>query len=233
MMVWLEDAPKLDIDPERSIEWIDGLISCDIEVEGVIHQQHKHTKSCQRKTKDGIVCRFNIPYPPMQETCILTPFAKDYPRSKKKRGKEVLSTIKEYLEVHKKDLPDWSFEAFLHHFKLHEKEYIEAIRSTIKRPTVVLRRNLKSCFTNAYIPSLAKVWRSNMDVQPIIDPFGVARYIASYMTKASGGISKLMKETSDQIKGGNLSVKSITQTTCWYNLKGSYKPYFVFSLRTR
>ncbi len=47
-----------------------------------------------------------------------------------------------------------------------------------------------------------------MDVQLIIDPYGVARYIASYMTKASGGVSKLMKETSDQIKEGNLCVSS-------------------------
>jgi len=109
MMVWLEDAPKLDIDPEKSIEWIDGLISCDIDVKGVIHQQHKHTKSCQRKSKAGVVCRFNIPYPPMRDTCILTPFAKDYPSFKKKRGKEIMSTIKEYLEVHKKELPNWSF----------------------------------------------------------------------------------------------------------------------------
>jgi len=207
MLVWLEDSPKLEIDPEKSIEWINSLISCDVSVEGVIHQQHKHTKSCQRKTKDGMMCRFNIPYPPMKDTCILTPFGKEYPHMKKKRGKEIISMIKEYFEVHKKDLPDWSIDEFLRHFKLEEKQYIKAVRCTLSRPTVFLRRDIKSCFTNAFIPNLAKVWRSNMDVQPIIDPFGVARYIASYMTKATGGISKLMKETSDQIKGGNLSVR--------------------------
>jgi len=206
MLVWLEDAPKLELNPERSIEWINSFISCDVNTEGVIHQQHKHTKSCQRRTRDGIICRFNIPYPPMKETCILSPYGKKYPHSKKKRGKEIISMIKQYIEVHKKDLPDWSIDDFLHHFKLEENQYIEAVRSTLSRPTVFLRRDVKSCFTNAFIPNLAKVWRSNMDVQPIIDPFGVARYIASYMTKATGGTSKLMKETSDQIKGGNLSV---------------------------
>jgi len=189
------------------VEWINDLISCDINEQDVIHQTHKHTKSCQRKTKDGIVCRFNIPYPPMQETCILTPFGKDYPKIKRAKGKQIIMKIKQYLETNKKHLPDWSIDEFLKYFKLDDKQYVEAVRCTINRPTVFLRRNLKSCFTNAFIPSLAKVWRSNMDVQAIIDPFGVARYIASYMTKATGGISKLMKEASDQIKGGNLSVR--------------------------
>jgi len=207
MLVWLEDAPKLEIDPDKSVVWINDLISCDVNEEGVIHQTHKHTKSCQRKTKYGTVCRFNIPYPPMQETCILTPFGKEYPKKKKTKGKEIILKIKQYLEANKKDLPNWTTDEMLDYFKLDENQYLDAIRSTINRPTVFLRRNLKSCFTNAFIPSLAKVWRSNMDVQPIIDPFGVARYIASYMTKATGGISKLMKEASDQIKGGNLSVR--------------------------
>jgi len=204
MLVWLEDAPKLEIDPDSSNAWINSLISCDVSEEGIIHQTHKHTKCCQRRTKDGLVCRFHIPYPPMKETCILTPFAKEYPKHKRTRGKELISIIKQYLEEHKKD---WTIDEMLDYFKLDEKQYLEAVRSTINRPTVFLRRNLKSCFTNAFIPKLAKVWRSNMDVQPIIDPFGVARYIASYMTKATGGISKLMKEASDQIKGGNLSVR--------------------------
>jgi len=94
----------------------------------------------------------------------------------------------------------------MRHFKLEENQYIKEVQSTLSRPTVFLRRDVTSCFTNAFIPNLAKVWRSKMDIQPIIDHFGVPRYIAFYMTKATGGISKLMKETSDQIKAGNLPV---------------------------
>jgi len=206
MMVWLEGAPKIEEDIAASVQWIDQLISCNVNTDGIIHQQHRHTKSCQRITKNGTICRFHIPYPPMRDTCILTPYGKEYPKSKKGSGKEAIAKIKLYIESNKKNLPEWSFEEFLQHFSMDEKEYIAALRCTISRPTVFLKRDIKSCFTNCYIKDLAKVWRSNMDVQPIVDPYGVARYIASYMTKASGGISNLMRETSEQIKHGDLCV---------------------------
>jgi hypothetical protein len=64
-----------------------------------------------------------------------------------------------------------------------------------------LKRSLNSCFTNDYLNSLAEVWQANMDVQFILDPFGAARYVCSYITKSSAGVSKLMQATSEQIKG--------------------------------
>jgi hypothetical protein len=213
MLLWLDDAPKYD--PENSnteqtcVDFIDSLISCQFGVDGVIHQQHKHTKTCKRMLKGVEICRFNIPYPPMPRTRILLPFPSDYPTDVKNAGRKNLERVKLYLEETKSNPEDINFEGFLNKMNLTNKQYETALRCSIRRPTVFLKRSIDSCFTNAYLKSLAEAWQANMDVQFILDPFGAARYVCSYITKSSAGVSKLMQATSEQIKGGDIQVNGI------------------------
>jgi hypothetical protein len=210
MLLWLDDAPKYDPeDPateQTCADFIDSIISCQFGMEGIIHQQHRHTKTCKRISKGAEVCRFNIPYPPMSKTRILLPFPADYPIEVRKAGLSNLERVKAYLEETKSDPEDIDFEAFLNKMNLTYKQYETAMRCSIRRPTVFLKRSINSCFTNAYLKSLAEVWQANMDVQFILDPFGAARYVCSYITKSSAGVSKLMQATSEQIKAGDIQV---------------------------
>jgi hypothetical protein len=210
MLLWLADAPKYDPDDPTTektcVDFIDSIISCQFGVDGVIHQQHRHTKTCRRIFKGVEGCRFNIPYPPMNRTRILIPFPGDYPTDVKNAGRKNLERVKLYLEETKSNPEDIGFEEFLNKMSLTYKQYETALRSSIRRPTVFLKRSIDSCFTNAYLKSLAEVWQANMDVQFILDPFGAARYVCSYITKSSGGVSKLMQATSEQIKGGDMQV---------------------------
>jgi hypothetical protein len=213
MLLWLDGAPKYDTEDPNSericVEFIDSVISCEYGVDGIIHQQHRHTKSCKRIIKGVTVCRFNIPYPPMNRTRILLPFPAEYPSDVKKAGQSNFERVKVYLEETKSNPEDLDFEAFLIKMNLTYKQYEMAVRCSIRRPTVFLKRSISSCFTNAYLKSLAEVWQANMDVQFILDPFGAARYVCSYITKSSAGVSKLMQATSEQIKGGDIQVNGI------------------------
>jgi hypothetical protein len=216
MLLWLDDAPKYD--PENlsteqiCVDFIDSIISCEFGVGGVIHQQHRHTKTCRRIVKGVEGCRFNIPYPPMNRTRILQPFPADYPSDVKNAGRKNFERVKLYLEETKSNPEDIDFEGFLIKMNLTYKQYEMALRCSIRRPTVFLKRSISSCFTNAYLKCLAEVWQANMDVQFILDPFGAARYVCSYITKSSAGVSKLMQATSEQIKGGDIQVSLITNS---------------------
>ena len=50
-LYWCQDAPKFDEDNPKSFEecssFIDNYISCSSSIEGIVHQNHKHTDTCQ------------------------------------------------------------------------------------------------------------------------------------------------------------------------------------------
>ena len=79
-LLWLDNGPKIDNlgNFEEIEEFIDKYITCDSEVDQIKDniklQQHKHTKSCRKKRNKINVCRFGIPFYPMNRTRILTPF---------------------------------------------------------------------------------------------------------------------------------------------------------------
>jgi hypothetical protein len=93
-LLWLKNAPKYDKEKpesiERCTEFIDKLISVsskptEFSEELVNLQRHKHSYTCKKHVKDGIKCRFGIPYFPMRKTMILEPFSDDEKLTKKER----------------------------------------------------------------------------------------------------------------------------------------------------
>ena len=52
-----------------------------------------------------------------------------------------------------------------------------------------------------------KLWKGNMDIQFILNPYSCARYISAYISKCESGVSKLLKAIAEEINKGNLSVK--------------------------
>lgn len=210
-LFWLTGAPKFDESKSESFkqctEFIDKYISCTSGVDGIIHQNHKHTGCCQVTYKGKQKCRFGMPYPPMKSTTILLPFPTDFCVSMKSKASSHLEAIKlqvEYLYGTKSEL---SFEEFLAYMGLDEHEYIIAIRSGINRPTVFLKREIKDAFFNAYQTGLATSWKANMDIQFILDPYACCKYCAAYVSKSCRGMSKLLKEVVEEVKSGNMTIK--------------------------
>jgi hypothetical protein len=53
----------------------------------------------------------------------------------------------------------------------------------IKKPTIFLQRLCKDIQTNSFGIHVGNLWQTNIDVQFILDPYVVANYCTSYLTK--------------------------------------------------
>ena len=69
---------------------------------------------------------------------------------------------------------DITFEAFLEKVELTESQYIETIRYSLKRATLLLKRSPSEIRINNYNTNLLKAWRANMDLQFVLDPYACA-----------------------------------------------------------
>ena len=91
-----------------------------------------------------------------------------------------------------------AFETFLEKLKLTADQYLKAIRYSLKRPTLILKRSPFEIRINNYNPNRLKAWRVNIiDLQFALDPYASAVYILPYITKGQREMSKL-PETASQ-----------------------------------
>ncbi|XP_072162087.1 uncharacterized protein [Bemisia tabaci] len=82
-----------------------------------------------------------------------------------------------------------------------------AIRSSLSRHKVIYRREPKDAWTNNYSPKLLSLFRSNQDIQFILDPYAVCTYVIDYINKSENGMSSATKLILNQTKEGNLPLK--------------------------
>ena len=102
---------------------------------------------------------------------------------------------------------DVTFENMLQTLSMTEYEYINAIRSTLKRNKIFLKRSSMEVAINAYNLEILMLLESNMDLQKVLDAYIAAFYMVNYVTKIEAGLSKLLREASDDIENGNLDLK--------------------------
>jgi hypothetical protein len=202
MLLWLSETPTFLPNEEVTsvVDFIDSMISCRIISEeedpqlyalALSRQVHSRTRTCYKKSlkRGDKKCRFNFPFFPMDETCILEPFPltirdnKELMNAYAKNYRE----IREYLDEHGDDLHNAStmtFVEFIRLFNLAKLDYINAIRSMLKVTKVFLTRSLNEVLVNNYNPGILKPHRANMDIQYIIDPYACCVYIVDYINKA-------------------------------------------------
>lgn len=72
--------------------------------------------------------------------------------------------MKKFKLLREKD--NLTFEEFLQlpQINLSEDDYILAIRSSIKKTTIFLKRSLKDILVNAFNPTILGLHRANMDI---------------------------------------------------------------------
>lgn len=191
ILLWLNNDPKESIseDMPRTIELMNTLASVsrgDLPAEMYSNQTHQHTFTCTKRGES--TCRFGIPYWPMRKTMVLLPLAKGDPRkATMQKSAERLKTI---LEQKVYD----SVEEFLVDNHLTERKYLDTIRASLRRPTMLFKRNMSEIYTNTFNPWLARVLGSNSDLQFILDEYSCATYVVEYVNKANRGISHLQRE---------------------------------------
>jgi len=90
-------------------------------------------------------------------------------------------------------------------FSLTYSEYIDIIRSGLKRETVFIKREPHECMINFYNPEILMLHGANMDIQIVLNMYGCATYMLNYVNKPNTGMSKLLSLAD--IRKGNPTLK--------------------------
>jgi hypothetical protein len=72
------------------------------------------------------------------------------------------------------------------------EDYIMAIKKTKKHGSaVLLQRDIDEIYINNYNPEWILAWNANLDIQPVLDFFGVITYVTDYWAKADEGLTPI------------------------------------------
>ena len=211
MLIWLDNAPVFGVDKDEDVvAYIDRIITCskpesDPELQDLVNRQtHRHSHTCRKKSKN--ICRFNYPQPPMRCTQILYPLDNDTSPAVAKSSKELWKSMKNKLNDFKEG-KDITFDELLQELDVSERQYILAIQSSLKSPTIFLKRSPNELRINNYNRKCLRAWRANMDIQYVLDVYACAMYIVSYISKAQKGMSELLRKAVEEAKEGNTNIK--------------------------
>lgn len=218
-MLWLKDAPKFNPDDTSTFEenesFIDKYISVfkDTSIPLLSFQQHRHTFCCNKGKKNKKRCRFNFPKPPMEKTKILIPLPDDISNVEKEFAKTNFKLLSNKLKfIIKKNnfnqFKNLSYEDFLKYVELNEENYLLAIRSSIKEPTVFYKRNVYSIMTNNYSEDWL-IWNSNLDVQFLHNSYRAVYYVGEYIGKDPAGVSNIILEAKKKAEKGNVTYEKM------------------------
>lgn len=148
-------------------------------------QSHRHAKT--HKKGGNKICRFNFLLTPRPESMIHEPIKENhFYEDEVTRIKKNWEKVKHLLDEMKYG-ENVTFQKFLEKLELTEVQYIQAIRYSFKRPTLLLKRSTSEVRINNYNTDPLKAWRADMDLQFVLDPYACAVYILSYITKGQRG----------------------------------------------
>ena len=208
-MIWLYNAPKYGhATDQQVVDYIDSYITCEYDEslpwEVMRGQLHRHTFSCH---KYGTDCRYLFPRVPLPRTMILHPLGdEDIPAGMSKRGlakvwKRIHKAMTKYPRIPQNlgEAPEGmdrasdcekAFVGWLTRLGLTEEEYILAVRASLRRTLVLVRRKPQEVWVNQYNRSILTLWEGNMDLQFLLHPYAVATYVTDYLTKSTEGFSE-------------------------------------------
>ena len=94
--------------------------------------------------------------------------------------KETWKIVQKYLNDMKEG-EDITFDQLLVYLKLTEQDYLLAIRSSLKAPTVFFKRKPNELMINNYNAACLSAWRENMDIQFVLDVYACEMYIVIHI----------------------------------------------------
>ena len=210
IFLWLKGAPIYDSSDKTTVDkclkFIDNFITCEYDANNplIALQKHRHSHTCRKGNQNKKKCRFNFPIPVMSKTMILEPLTDE---EKSPILKESVTKVQNFMNsLYKKD-QNIPFENILTKLEMTEESYILSLRYPLKRSQVFLKRGSMEVGINCYNKSMLNLFESNMDIQFILEEYGLATYILNYISKADSGLSKLMLDAASDINMGNSSIK--------------------------
>ena len=209
-LLWIKNAPHYEKNSDAEIiQYIDSIISCSFTENNKKYielQFHKHSKTCIRKINNLKKCRFGAPWPPLDKTLILYPLDEHVIQHKETYSK-AYTNINKFIQTKYKKKEFINFNEMLNELQITYDLYILALRSTINKKKIFLKRTLKEIFINNYMTNFINVWRANHDIQYVLDPYSCVVYICDYLMKKNKGMSKLLENAAKEAKDGNMDLK--------------------------
>ena len=203
-LFWVDGAPKIGSSKEEDVcSFIDKFISAQLPSQDenlkelvLSVQTHSHSGTCR---KTGKSCRFHFPRPPTNKTIISHPLTADdiapeFLKSAKEANADILKKMYDILE----DNNQKSLKQLLECASLTEEAYMQALDRSSGSTSIILKRKPADTSVNNFNPTLLKIWRANMDIQYVTDPWACAMYILSYISKGERQMGKLLKEASKE-----------------------------------
>lgn len=217
LLLWLKNSPIYQFDGSNDIliQFIDKIIKCKYNPTNPLmaFQRHKHTHTCYKGKLKRKICRFNYPKYVMKQTMILEPLLQQNVDTLEEwiRIKQNLHKINEQMNMLYKLNSHFEDEEILNQMCISETDYILAIRTTIKVPTVFLKRSSLEVAINPYNEHVHNLLQSNMDIQFILHPYGCIAYITDYINKGNYTLSKLLREVEKNMDQGDFSAQQKLQ----------------------
>ena len=209
-LLWIKNVPHYENNTDTEIiKYIDSIISCSSNEKNnkyIELQKHKHSKTCIRKINNTKKCRFSAPWPPLDKTQILYPLDEHHIQNKDTYSKAYIN-INKFIQNKYKKNEIINFHEILNELNMSYELYILALRSTIAKKKIFLKRKLNEIFTNNYMTDLIHVWKANHDIQYVLDPYSCIVYICDYLMKNNKGMSKLLENAAKEAKQGNMDLK--------------------------
>ena len=214
-LFWVKDAPKLGVagsaEDKNVADFIDKYVTCSVpsdddtdlleKVTSLQTHSKRHSKSCRKGNK---TCRFNFPRPPSTRTFISRPIpcpdnilVKEWKESAKSKLDKVWDITKREESV------DMTASDVLSQAGLSQEELEHALGCLATKVTIVLKREIKECWTNQYNEHLLRAWNANIDVQFVVDAYSCISYILSYISKKESEEGQLLKAAQKDAREGN------------------------------
>ncbi len=208
-ILWIKDAPKLGVDSDDDVcDFIDHYVHCNIPQEEDLSQlvskvqKHRHSATCRRNGR----CRFHYPRHPSPATLLARQVNPECSPEEADEAKAALLTVRKTLDD-KDTSDDISMDELLDKAGVSYATYMQGLKICSKGNSVVMQRTPSESWINTYSPDVIRVWKANMDLQYILDPYACVMYIASYMLKSEKAMGELLKQVSKECRGEQIKTQ--------------------------
>jgi len=209
-LIWTEDAPQIDKNSDAEVEAFCDKYLCgtlpdeseeNFELRELVErlQTHRHSSFCRKTPNDA--CRFNFPRPPVFKNIVARSKNDSiYEEVNPLVKREVLKGVRSAVEKN----PEKSIEEVLSTENIEPDLYVQCLQESKRGATVILQREPCDMYINNYNPDILGLWKANMDLQYVADPYSAVMYVLSYVLKSEKGMSELLKQAAKEYESGGI-----------------------------
>jgi hypothetical protein len=104
------------------------------------------------------------------------------------------------------------FEDFLVELNLTEDEYIQAIQSILKQPTIFLKRKLSHIWNNSFSKDMPVMWNANTDEKYVLNAYATTSYCTSYMIKVDKSMTSAFRRIHKEHEKSHIDAIQMIRT---------------------